>query len=172
MEHRFDVARHRRFGLGLLAACIAVGLGVLVLTASAANAKVRFAPPARHAVAASHVAKAGPRASAAASGCWGTGPTVKDYRGYRYATRYCHNYRGGQLHLYAGISGYLYAGNNWFVCQSRLGIENPHVGSARNNIWLYTQGDVGYSYHGWGWFPATYVSGGVNYGPIPGLRWC
>ena len=53
-------------------------------------------------------------------------------------------------------------------------IENPPVGNARNNVWLYTQGDVSYvpRYHGWGWFPATYVSGGGNYDPIPGLRWC
>jgi hypothetical protein len=89
------------------------------------------------------------------------------------ATRYCHNYKGGTVGFGATNTGYLYAGTNRFVCQQRAG-ENPSVGSARNNIWLYTQGDVSYSptYHGWGWFPATYVSGGVNYGPIPGLHWC
>jgi hypothetical protein len=120
------------------------------------------------------LASAGATNAAAASGCWGTGPTVTDYAGGRWATRYCHNYRGGQT-LIDGVSGgYLYAGNNWFVCQKRFPQENPPVGNARNNIWLYTQGDVSYSpvYKGWGWFPATYVSGGGNYDPIPGLRWC
>lgn len=77
--------------------------------------------------------------------------------------RYCHNYQGGYV---LGGSwqrhGYLYAGNNWFVCQARGG-ENPAVGSARNNWWLYTQADVGYSNGGWGWFPATKVSCGGNY---------
>ena len=109
----------------------------------------------------------------AAAGCNSAGPTVSDYRGIRFATRYCNNYRGGTVGFGSLDTGYLYAGRNWFVCQQRAG-ENPPVGNARNNIWLYTQGDKSYNatYRGWGWFPATYVSGGVNYGPIPGLRWC
>lgn len=171
MQNRFDV--RPRFHAALLASCIAAGLAVFALATDTASARARFAPPARHLTAGTAARNAGIRASAASySGCWGTGPTVTDFRGYRYPTRYCHNYQGGQLRLYSRVSGYLYAGNNWFVCQSRLGIENPRVGTARNNIWLYTEGDVGYAYHGWGWFPATYVSGGVNYGPIPGLPWC
>lgn len=124
------------------------------------------------------VALAGPATASAASGCSGAGPTVKDYRGVSYTTRYCYNYRAGATRLGDDVgnfftSGYLYAGRNWFVCQKRIG-ENPPVGSARNNIWLYTEGDVAYvkPYKGWGWFPATYVSGGTNYGKIPGLRTC
>lgn len=170
MEHRCNVLARRR--AGLLAGCMAVGLGALGLVAGPATARPRHAPKAQHAT------KTKIRASAAYSGCWGTGPTVRDFRGARYGTRYCHNYLGGTVGFGTTLSGYLYAGNNWFVCQSRGG-ENPRVGSARNNIWLYTQGDKGvpswapgYHYHGWGWFPATYVSGGINYGPIPGLRWC
>ena len=108
---------------------------------------------------------------AAAAGCTSNGPTVTDYWGDRWTTRNCHNYRSGYTWVGNSHSGYLYAGNNWFVCQARGG-ENPAVGNARNNVWLYTQGDVGYSYRGWGWFPATHVSGGGNYDPIPGLRWC
>jgi hypothetical protein len=120
------------------------------------------------------LASAGTTKAAAASGCWGTGPTVTDYAGGRWATRYCHNYRAGQTRMYSSATGWLYAGNNWFVCQKRTNVPNPPVGNAKNNIWLYTQGDVSYSavYKGWGWFPATYVSGGGNYDPIPGLRWC
>lgn len=60
------------------------------------------------------------------------------------------------------------------MCQDQwVGYENPPVGSARNNWWLYTQADTSTNFrHGWGWFPATKVSGGGNYEPIPGLRWC
>lgn len=38
--------------------------------------------------------------------------------------------------------------------------------------WLWTQGDVAYADNGWGWFPATKVSGGNNWEPIPGLQNC
>lgn len=186
MQHRCNGLIRSR--AGLLAGCVAVGLAALGPVVGSASARARFAPPPRHPPAVKHATKArmaasatrvtasaaSIRASAASySGCWGTGPVVTDFRGYRYGTRYCHNYRSGQLDLYGGWSGYLYAGNNWFVCQSRFrSLPNPSVGSARNNIWLYTQGDVAYNHHGWGWFPATEVSGGVNYAPIPGLRWC
>ena len=138
------------------AKALAAGKGSLPTPSKAAAAKA-LAP--------------GTRAAAAAAGCTSNGPTVTDFSGARWSTRYCHNYRSGYVWAGNSHSGYLYAGTNWFVCQSRGG-ENPPVGNARNNIWLYTQGDVGYSYRGWGWFPATHVSGGVNYGAIPGLRWC
>lgn len=123
---------------------------------------------------------AGP-AAANYSGCWGRGPTVTDYSGTRSSTRYCHVYLGGNVELAGsnrGVTGYLNAGNNWFVCQHKFpGDPNPRVGSARNNWWLWTQADYskngnGRKYHGWGWFPATHVSGGGNYQPIPGLRTC
>jgi hypothetical protein len=146
---------------------IAAGVATIALAAlpSAALAKAPAKAPARATTSAA--------ATTAASGCTSAGPTVKDYRGVSFATRYCNNYRGGYTSLFGINTGYLYAGKNWFVCQQRAG-ENPPVGNACNNIWLYTQGDVSYNskYHAWGWFPATYVSGGVNYGPIPGLRWC
>ncbi len=158
----------------------AMGFGLVGLGVGTARADV-LSPPRIDAAPAPRVdaaASAGQTAtgdsavvSTSYTGCWGTGPVVTDFRGVKYSTRYCHNYLGGNLRLYTTVSGYLYAGNNWFVCQSRFG-ENPPVGSAWNNIWLYTQGDVAYAYHGWGWFPATYVSGGTNYNPIPGLRWC
>jgi hypothetical protein len=140
----------------------------LAAVPAAAQAKAPSAAPDR----AAHT-DATKTTAVAAAGCTSAGPTVTDYRGVRFATRNCHNYRGGTTSLFGINTGYLYAGNNWFVCQQRAG-ENPPVGNARNNIWLYTQGDVSYNstYHAWGWFPATYVSGGVNYGPIPGLRWC
>lgn len=146
-------------------------MGGMMLSGPAIAAARSHAPPRR---APSHhvsAAFATHRAHVAASGCTSAGPRVTDFRGIHYETRYCHNYRGGSLRLYSGHSGYLNAGTNWFVCQQRFG-ENPRVGNARNNIWLYTQGDVSYGHHGWGWLPATYVSGGTNYGPIPGLRWC
>lgn len=159
----------RRPSRAAIAALAVIG-GLVAVVPATASAASKAPPRAHHASALTTMSSA---LTATASGCTSAGPTVSDFRGVRYSTRYCHNYRGGGLRLYNITSGYLYAGTNWFVCQQRIG-ENPPVGSARNNIWLYTQGDVSYNsrYHGWGWFPATYVSGGVNYGPIPGLRWC
>lgn len=153
-------------------AAVAVSAG-LVLAAPGIASAARFAPPAAPSAHAARVHAASRVAHSASSGCTSAGPTVTDFRGIRYSTRNCHNYRAGDLRLYSITSGRLYAGTNWFVCQSRIG-ENPPVGGARNDIWLYTEGDVSYSsrYGGWGWFPATYVSGGVNYGRVPGLRWC
>lgn len=107
------------------------------------------------------------------SGCWGSGPVAKDPYGPAFHTKYCHNYRSGYTMYGSARAGLLWAGTNWFKCQKRFaGAENPPVGSARNNWWLWTQADVGYSGHGWGWFPATYVSGGGNYAPVPGLPKC
>jgi hypothetical protein len=107
------------------------------------------------------------------SGCWGSGGAHTDYWGNTYGTRWCNAYSSGYMRAHGSNVGYLYAGNSWFVCQHQwVGYENPAVGSARNNWWLYTQGDDAYQYNGWGWFPATRISGGVNYGPIPGLRDC
>jgi hypothetical protein len=116
-----------------------------------------------------------PAQAAAADGCWGTGPTVTDTLGQRWATRYCNNYQAGDVYNYIDGRwqpvGRLYAGDNWFVCQSH-GPDNPPVGDWVNDIWLYTEADEAWAAGGWGGFPATHVSGGVNYGPIPGLGWC
>lgn len=104
------------------------------------------------------------------SGCWGSGPVAKDPYGPAFHTKYCHNYRSGHTRTW-GPTGLLWAGTNWFRCQQK-GSENPRVGSARNDWSLWTQADVAYALGGWGWFPATYVSGGGNYAPIPGLPRC
>jgi hypothetical protein len=103
-------------------------------------------------------------ASAAPNGCWGSGP--RD-------SRYCHTYQGGNVMFNGAVAGWLNAGDNWFVCQRKFpGQENPPVGDARNDWWLWTQADTNVSNGGWGWFPANKISGGVNYGEIPGLRTC
>ena len=109
----------------------------------------------------------------AAGGCSGYGGAHTDVFGNTYGTTNCHAYTAGYIRYNGTNSGYLYAGTSWFVCQEKFpGVPNPPVGSARNDYWLYTQGDVGYSHSGWGWFPATKVSGGSNYGPVPGLHSC
>jgi hypothetical protein len=48
------------------------------------------------------------------------------------------------------------------------------VGGARNTYWLWTKADhsIDGKKGGWGWFPATKISGGVNNNLIPGLRIC
>ncbi|MER6943046.1 hypothetical protein ABT294_03380 [Nonomuraea sp. NPDC000554] len=109
--------------------------------------------------------------TAAAGSCGGNGPLVTDPGGHRYPTTYCRNYVGGALYNGAVKVGYLNAGRNWFACQ-KLGAENPAVGGARNNYWLYTKGDKAYADGGWGWFPATMVSGGGNYERVPDLSLC
>lgn len=112
-----------------------------------------------------------PVSASAASGCWGDAGQ-KSFDGKTYTARYCHNYLGDVVGFYStDDTGYLYAGDNWFVCQKQAG-DNEPVGDALNNWWLYTQGDDVYSRDGWGWFPANKVSGGNNYEPIPGLAVC
>lgn len=155
---------------GMLATLGATAAAIALSTGPATASDVRSeAPKQSHATA---------QTVAAAAGCWGTGPTVTDYFGYTWATRYCHNYQAGNVvranqSSVSVSSGHLYAGDNWFACQRQITAwENPPVGSARNNWWLWTQGDVGYSDGGWGWFPANKVSGGGNYEPIPGLGTC
>jgi len=142
-------------------------------------------------------------ATAAPDGCWGDGPWFdpddwhdapsRDPERFTGPTKFCHAYRGGPLvpsvvpcpgrdldHFSCWNtfnppheSGYLYAGDSWFVCQRQAPRENPPVGSARNTWWLATIGDEAYGlYDGFGYFPATHVSGGDNYEPIPGLPEC
>jgi hypothetical protein len=117
----------------------------------------------------------------AATGCSGAGPTAgPDPAGWDYSTRYCYAYSAGYMKDGGPFwwmdpsvnSGYLRVGTSWFVCQAQFSVDNPKVGTAQNNWWLYTEGDVAYSNHGWGWFPATRVSGGANWQPVPGLTHC
>jgi hypothetical protein len=111
----------------------------------------------------------------AAGGCSGSGGAHTDYLGNTYGTAYCNAYTGGNVMNGGSVAGYLYAGTSWFVCQENWGsgYPNPPVGGAVNTYWLYTQADTGSApLHGWGWFPATKISGGSNNGPIPGLRSC
>ncbi|MFD9354663.1 hypothetical protein [Streptomyces sp. NPDC060031] len=113
-------------------------------------------------------------AQAAGSSCGG-GPTVRDYQGRTFSTRTCPTWTSAHVldtrWPTAGLSGELYAGNNWVVCQA-IGRENPELGGGKNNYWLYTQGDVAYDQQGWGWVPATAMSYGVNWGRIPGVPDC
>lgn len=67
-------------------------------------------------------------------------------------------------------TGFLHAGNNWFLCQAD-GAPNP--GSTHgplSQIWLYTQADIAYDCDGgWGWVPANVVANAVRNSPLPGL---
>ncbi|MEV4091681.1 hypothetical protein [Streptosporangium saharense] len=141
-----------------------VAAGVIAGTAVFAAPAAHASPPAPSAAPA-----------AQAEGCWGTGPTVTDTLGVRWPTRYCNNFRAGDVYNYVEGRwqpiGRLNAGDSWFVCQSH-GPENPPVGEWLNDIWLYTEADVVWAAGGWGGFPATHVSGGENYTPIPNLDWC
>ncbi|MFC7403663.1 hypothetical protein [Georgenia alba] len=109
-------------------------------------------------------------AATATASCW-DGPNVTDYQGSTYDTSICPTWKGSVVGFGSTDTGYLYAGNNFVVCQQRGG-ENPQHGGARNDIWLYTQGDEQYQDSGWGWLPATVVSYGGDYQPIPGVPWC
>ncbi|SEC58164.1 hypothetical protein [Streptomyces sp. KS_5] len=110
--------------------------------------------------------------AAAADGCSGNAGQRKGPGGGTYTARYCHNYQASDVGVGNTRTGHLYAGDNWFVCRQKFDLENPPVGSARNNWWLWAQGDVAYADTGWGWFPATKVSGGNNWESIPGLQSC
>jgi hypothetical protein len=71
--------------------------------------------------------------------------------------------------------GELKRGLSWFVCQTRSDRQNPPVGfgpgkTALNDHWLFTVSDS--LPRRWGWFPATMISGGDNFEPIPGLDIC
>lgn len=142
------------------------------LTAATATAALTGTTPAYAAPMADQAA-----GRAAEVGCYGEGPTVTDPQQKVWKTKWCNNYRTGYVYNYVAGSdvwqpiGKLNAGKNWFACQSH-GPENPPVGDAKNNIWLYTEADEVWAGGGWGGFPATHVSGGNNYEPVPGLDWC
>ncbi|WP_336320700.1 hypothetical protein [Streptomyces lavendofoliae] len=119
---------------------------------------------------------AAPPATAAGGSCSGAGPTTPSGS----PTVYCDTYVTAAVHQgpspFEGDSreiGILYAGRNWFVCQSK-GRENPVIQGARNNWWLSTLADVvtrpGAS--GWGSFPATAVVQGGAWEPVPGVPLC
>lgn len=127
------------------------------------------------------VALAVPSAASAASSCWG-GPRVHELNAYYdawYDTRYCPTWTGTEVYstrtpypASSYVRGYLYAGTSWFVCQTR-GADNPALGGALNDWWLFTMGDTATDEHaGWGWIPATAVSYGGNWESIPGVPFC
>ncbi|GAA1816020.1 hypothetical protein GCM10009682_41130 [Luedemannella flava] len=110
--------------------------------------------------------------AAAATGCTRT----SNHAGY--ATYNCYMYKTSthswdmwqnstRLQIIDNLSGVLYAGTSWFVCQRTFGV-TFQTGNAVNNYWAYTLSDTGR----WGWINAIYISGGDNYGPVPGLPKC
>ncbi|MFC0625026.1 hypothetical protein [Kribbella deserti] len=150
-----------------LTTMIAMASGAVALTAAAPASAVVPTEPARTS-----------GTSAPAAGCYAAGTRSIPIDGTGWVTRNvysCHVYRSTQLWHIFGDGGYadensiLNAGRNWFVCQMKSGLlNNPPVGSAVNNHWVYTLGDRG----GWGWFPATHISSGGNWSPIPGVPSC
>ena len=95
-----------------------------------------------------------------------------------YVTYNCYMYRssvhvwnhwssGANYNLADNASGVLNQGTSWFVCQRRFPVDVTY-GSAANNWWAYTLSDNGW----WGWVNAVYVSGGANWGALPGLATC
>ncbi|WP_433364944.1 hypothetical protein [Streptosporangium sp. CA-115845] len=117
----------------------------------------------------------------AANSCW-SGPNVTNWQGITFRSRTCPTWTGVNVYEATGqnaqgkyvYTGYLNAGNNWVVCQTR-GDRNPSLGGGTNDIWLYTQGDTTKSLparKAWGWIPATAVSYGANNAAVPGVPWC
>lgn len=111
--------------------------------------------------------------AAAASGC-----TTSSVR-YGYQTYNCYMYRSSvrlwmhtesstEYFLHDNKQGILYQGTSWFVCQRRFVDVQAHYAGAANDWWAYTLGDNGW----WGWVSAVHISGGSNWGPIPGLAGC
>ncbi|GCD96863.1 hypothetical protein EHYA_04550 [Embleya hyalina] len=118
----------------------------------------------------------GTQSASAASGCYGSGPRVRDGNGNLQYTRYCYAYLKSNMYDWrygASPTAIMEAGESWFVCQSYFpGHENPWTGNDRRNYWwLWSQGDTKWSHNGWGWFPANRISG-AGTGAAPGLRVC
>lgn len=118
-----------------------------------------------------------PAEAAPAAGCYAAGTRSIPIDGKGWETRNvysCNVYRSTNLWHIFGDGGFaadagLNTGRSWFVCQFKSGLlDNPAVGSAVNDHWVYTLGDWG----GWGWFPATHISSGSNWNPIPGVPNC
>jgi hypothetical protein len=116
-----------------------------------------------------------------------SGPTLTDDIGVKRITVHCVVFRDLNIHARPDASsateGYLPTGANWFACQT-LGMENPvtyntespspHDKPNHNKWWLFTQsedrGPDGRKL--WGWFPATAVTEGEEYQPVPGVPVC
>lgn len=165
--------------IATVSALPALALGVPA-AASAATAPSVTAP-----VASAPVSSAPASTPVAASGgsCTAGGPTVWSPLGQQHNTVYCPTWRGTNVYGYhvtgeaSQVTGYLYGATNWFACQQQ-GAENPGFGMGyKNTYWLLTQGDVATGVnseyiHAWGWIPATAVSYGGDYEPIPGVPFC
>lgn len=67
-------------------------------------------------------------------------------------------------------TGFLFAGNSWFVGQAGGG-PNPALSpGVRSTAWLYTQADVDHAGGGgWGWLPATALAGFAGGPVVPGI---
>lgn len=66
-------------------------------------------------------------------------------------------------------TGYLNAGNNWFLWQTR-GALNPSRDDVPSDVWLYTQADVAIDADGgWGWAPANVVADARPFEVLHGL---
>lgn len=66
-------------------------------------------------------------------------------------------------------TGYLNAGNNWFLWQTRAGM-NPPREDLVSDVWLYTQADVAHGPDGgWGWAPANVIAGSRPFEIVGGL---
>lgn len=67
-------------------------------------------------------------------------------------------------------TGFLHAGNNWFLGQTHGTADAGDSGAPVAQIWLYTQADIAYdSDGGWGWVPANVVANAASHAPLPGL---
>jgi len=66
-----------------------------------------------------------------------------------------------------GRAGTLFAGNNYFSCQSKA--YTYEYGEYKNNWWLLTDDDKGNTDV---WVPAVFISGGDNFEPIAGVPKC
>jgi hypothetical protein len=57
---------------------------------------------------------------------------------------------------------------NWFVCQEQHFYHPFSVNGFESNWWAFTMADNGY----YGWVSVAFFSGGDNYEPDSGLRFC
>jgi hypothetical protein len=91
-------------------------------------------------------------------------------------TKRCFVYRGGDVIDEVGDKvGTLNRGVSWFVCQAKTTRLNPEVlqrngSTAYNQHWLLTLSDS--KPREWGWFPATHISVGGNFNPVPHVPFC
>ena len=126
---------------------VATGAAVLTAIAAPAAASAAAGPPSSAPAAgfASHATAPVALSALASAGCNRNGPTVTNYAGVRYTTRYCHNYRGGVVGFGSlGRPATSSAGRHFY-----LGVRLPERGPAaepaavgdarRYSIWLYTQ---------------------------------